>query len=280
MESFYEEQNRNIRFVVSPDLLALRERLARLEQGAGARSGAPFPLVGAPGEDGLLALARGALHEVVAPGSADAAAAAGFALGLAMRAAEGRPLLWARQDFVDGEAGWLSGMGLSAFGLDPGALVAVRARDATGVLRALAEGGRSPTLGAAIGELWGDPPVLDLTASRRLSLAARESGVTLVLIRLGATPAPSAAETRFEARAAPSSPLEANAPGAPAFAVTLLRQRAGIPGRHWHLEWDRDHRTFLPVVVGASLAAPLPRPVASLPAGRPAGAARVFRRAG
>ncbi len=130
---------------MSPDLLALRERLARLESGAGARAGASFPLGGAPGEaDGLLALARGALHEVVAPGSADAAAAAGFALGLALRAAAGRPLLWARQDFIDGEAGLLSGMGLAAFGLDPAALVAVRARDATGVLRALAEGGRSP----------------------------------------------------------------------------------------------------------------------------------------
>ncbi len=266
---------------MSPDLLALRERLARLESGAGARAGASFPLGGAPGEaDGLLALARGALHEVVAPGSADAAAAAGFALGLALRAAAGRPLLWARQDFIDGEAGLLSGMGLAAFGLDPAALVAVRARDATGVLRALAEGGRSPALGAAIGEIWGDPPVLDLTASRRLSLAARSSGVTLILLRLAAAPAPSAAETRFEARAAPSSSLEANAPGAPAFAVTLLRQRAGIPGRRWHLEWDRDHRTFRPIAIGASRAAPLPRPVAPLPAGRQDGAADGIRRAG
>ncbi len=273
---------------MSPDLLALRERLARLETGEGARAGGSFPLGGAPGAtDGLLALARGALHEVVAPGSADAAAAAGFALGLALRAAEGRPLLWARQDFIDGEAGLLSGMGLAAFGLDPAALVAVRARDATGVLRALAEGGRSPALGAAIGEIWGDPPVLDLTASRRLSLAARGSGVTLILLRLAAArssslegKAPSAAETRFEARAAPSSSLEANAPGAPAFAVTLLRQRAGIPGRRWHLEWDRDHRTFRPIAIGASRAAPLPRPVAPLPAGRPDGAAGGVRRAG
>ncbi len=266
---------------MSPDLLALRERLARLESGAGARADAAFPLGGAPGEDnGLLALARGALHEVVAPGSADAAAAAGFALGLALRAAGGRPLLWARQDFVDGEAGWLSGMGLAAFGLDPGALVAVRARDATGVLRALAEGGRSPALGAAIGEIWGDPAVLDLTASRRLSLAARGSGVTLILLRLAAAPVPSAAETRFEARAAPSSPLEANAPGPPAFSVTLLRQRAGIPGRRWHLEWDRDHRTFRTIAIGAHRAAPLPRPVAALPAGRPDGAGGPFRKAG
>ncbi len=270
---------------MSPDLSALRERLSRLETGAGARAqaglDASFPLGPATdGEEGLLALARGALHEVVAPGSADAAAAAGFALGLALRAAEGRPLLWARQDFIDGEAGLLSGMGLAAFGLDPGALVAVRARDATGVLRALAEGGRSPALGAAIGEIWGDPPVLDLTASRRLSLAARGSGVTLILLRLAAASAPSAAETRFEARAAPSSSLEANAPGAPAFAVTLLRQRAGIPGRRWHLEWDRDHRTFRPIAIGASLAAPLPRPVAPLPAGRPAGAGGSLRKAG
>lgn len=227
-------------------------------------------------------MARGVLHEVFAPGSADAAAAAGFALGLAMRAAQGRPILWARQDFLDGEAGWLSGTGLSAFGLDPGALVTVRARDATSVLRALAEGGRCPALGAAIGETWGDPPVIDLTATRRLSLAARGSGVTLILLRLGASPASSAAETRWEARAAPSLPLEANAPGPPAFAATLLRHRAGTPGRTWILEWDRDRRTFREIASQRSLAAaPLPRPVAALPAGRPDRAGEgEFRRAG
>jgi len=276
---------------VRSDLSELREKLARLE--AGAIRGRPAQAAGIalaetrqilhgqlkPAPHDILA--RGALHEVFAPGSADAAAAAGFVLGLAARAAEGRPILWARQDFLDGEAGWLSGAGLAAFGVDPAALVTVRARNATDVLRALAEAGRCPALGAAIGETWGTPPVIDLTATRRLSLAARGSGGMLVMLRLGATPAPSAAETRWEARAAPSSPLEANAPGQPAFAVTLLRHRAGTAGRSWRLEWDRDSRIFRDIQPGRiAAAAPLPRPVAAVPAGGPDRAGEGLRRAG
>jgi protein ImuA len=230
------------------------------------------------------------LHEVFAAGSADAAAAAGFALGLAAGAAEGLPLLWVRQDFIDGEAGWLSGQGLAAFGLDPARLVTVRARNAADMLRALAEGGRCAALGAAIGEVWGEAAALDLTATRRLSLAARGSGVTLILLRLAAEPRPSAAETRWSARAAPSRPLEANAPGPPAFSVTLLRHRAGLPGRTLTLEWDRDRRIFRTPQPRRSLVQPLSVPplpipplsgaVAALPAGRPLEAGKAFRRAG
>lgn len=280
-----------------PDLSALRERLVRLESSVRAPEAGRFPLEGpepdppsgapdfSPPSLSQPGLSRGALHEVFAAGSADAAAAAGFALGLAAGAAGGLPLLWVRQDFIDGEAGWLSGQGLAAFGLDPASLVTVRARNAADMLRALAEGGRCPALGAAIGEVWGEASVLDLTATRRLSLTARGSGVTLILLRLAAAPRPSAAETRWSARAAPSRPLEANAPGPPAFSVTLLRHRAGLPGRTLTLEWDRDRRIFRTPQPRRSLAPQLPVPslsgaVAALPAGRPLEAGEAFRRAG
>lgn len=198
---------------------------------------------------------RAALHEVYAAGAGDLAAATGFALGLALRAAEeraedavARPILWIRQDFVDAETGRLHAPGLNELGLDPARLLLVRARDAEGVLRAGAEGARCPALGAVLIEPWGEPRVFDLTASRRLALAAEGSGVTTLLLRVAATEAPSAARTRWQARALASRALEANAPGQPAFALRLLRHRGGVRGdvteREWRVEWDRDRHRF------------------------------------
>ncbi|HEV7253898.1 MAG TPA: hypothetical protein VGN97_12500 [Mesorhizobium sp.] len=249
--------------------LALRHALAGLERGSAPQAADLFPL-GAPALDASLGggLSRVSLHEIHAvQGLADAVAAGSFGLGLALRAAEERPLVWVRQDFVDAETGGLYGAGLAAFGLDPRRLLLVRAGDATGVLRAANEATRCPALGAVLVELWGEPKSLDLTVSRRLLLAAARSGVTLFLIRLGATPQPSAAATRWAVQAAASVPLEANAPGRPAFAATLLRHRAGIAGQTWNVEWDRDRLSFADP-------APLPRSVSPLSAGRTRSAER------
>jgi protein ImuA len=112
------------------------------------------------------------------------------------------------------------------------------------VLRAAEEAARCAPLGAVLIEPWGEPRALDLTATRRLALAAETSGVPLIMLRLAAAPAPSAATTRWEVRAALSSPLAANAPGHPAFAVTLARRKAGAGGQSWTVEWDRDRCEF------------------------------------
>ena len=206
------------------------------------------------------------MHEIYpAAGLKDAAAAIGFGLGVALRAGRGHPLAWIRQDFIGAEIGGLHGAGLTAFGADPDRLILVRAGDQAGGLRATLEALRCPALGGVLVEFWGASRLLDLTATRRLALAANRSGVTLVMVRLGASPVPSAATTRWSVAAAASDPLESNAPGRPAFAITLLRHRAGIPGRTWHVEWDCDRASFADP-------APLPRPVVSVPARREAGA--------
>ncbi len=189
-------------------------------------------------------LARGGLHEVYAAAAADVAAATGFALALARRAGVSEPLVIVSQDRLDAEAGHLYGHGLVEFGLDPGRILLVRAPDAVGLLRAAAEAVRCPALGAVLIALDGEPRALDLVASRRLSLASRASRVTTVMVRAGARPVPSAAETRWSIRAVASTSLDANAPGRPAFAATLLRHRAGISGRTWSVEWDRDKSIF------------------------------------
>ncbi|CAH1649311.1 conserved hypothetical protein [Hyphomicrobiales bacterium] len=225
-------------------------------------------------------LARAALHEIYAAEVADLSAATGFALGLALRAGQAeekaaeRPILWARQDFVDAEAGRLHAPGLNELGLDPSRLLLVRARDGEGVLRAGAEAARCPALGAVLIEPWGEARSFDLTASRRLALAAEGSGVPVLLLRVAAAQAPSAARTRWQVRALASRALEANAPGAPAFSLRLLRQRGGAAEREWRVEWDRDRRSFAErslfdrsdrLASHTDHAAPLSRPLVPLP---------------
>lgn len=227
-----------------------------------------------------------ALHEIYAAAPADHVAVSGFALGIARDIARTRtaqPILWVRQDFLDGEAGRVCPAGLVEFGLDPTVLTLVRARDVLGVLQAGLESARCRPLGAVILEFQGRARRYDLTASRRLNLAARNTGVPVLVLRSAAEPVPSAAETRWRVRALPSFPLPAQAPGRPAFEALLLRRRGagetkGREGMRWALEWNRDAGCFEEAgYVGREReagnrpgehGAALPRPVVSIPAHR------------
>lgn len=205
-------------------------------------------------------LMRGGLHEIFARGTAAEPSASGFAVALAVRASEARPLVWVRQDFAEVEAGEIYAPGLAELGLSPDRVILVRARDGPAALRAGEEAARCPPLGAVIIEPWGAPKALDLVASRRLALAAARSNVPLFMVRAGAEPQPSAALTRWRVRAALSAAMEADAPGRPTFDVELLRDRAGAAGRNWIVEWDRDQRIFKDI-------AALSGGMVSLPAG-------------
>lgn len=203
-------------------------------------------------------LMAGACHEVFARDQAGGASAMGFAAMLALRLmAQGgaQTMLWLREERVQRRAG-LSGPGLVDLGFDPGRLVLGVLPDARALLRAGIDALRCRgALAVVLLELEGNPAVMDLTASRRLALAAEASGVTLLALRMGqAKPMPSAAQTRWEVAAAPSLRLEADAPGHPMLAVTLLRQRGGPAGFDWQLEWDRDAGQFRPAALpGARL---------------------------
>lgn len=185
-------------------------------------------------------------HELYAARTPDAAAMSGLALVLIQRTAP-QAILWVRQTMIDCEAGCPYPPGLAELGIDPGRLILVRAPDSVSALQAGLEGARCPALGAVLIELWGEAKAFDLTASRRLVLAARKSGVPLLLTRVAARPQPSAAASRWQVAAAPSRPRAANAPGSPAFALTLLRGRDRSEGARHHLEWDRDARSFAPL---------------------------------
>ena len=98
----------------------------------------------------------------------------------------------------------------------------MRAADAETALRATADALACDAVGTVVLEVWGETRQLDLVASRKLTLAAQASGVTALLLRVAAEPAPSTAETRWIVRAAHSPPGSCpwSAWGAPVFDAT------------------------------------------------------------
>lgn len=243
---------------------ALRKAIVRIEdrQTAALASPGPASLGHAPIDAAIGGgLARGRLHELFAATPEDGGSAAGFAAMLARLVAPGdAPLVWLRQQDAERQGGQLHAPGLAEIGIDPARLLLILLPDPVALLRAAADVVRCTELGAAVIELWRNPRALDLTASRRLALAAEASGVTTLLLRVEAEPAPSAAQTRWSIAAAPSLALDADAPGLPAFDVQLLRQRGRPDGGRWLLEWDRDRACFRE--------APLPGAVVSPAAGQ------------
>lgn len=201
-------------------------------------------------------LAVAALHELYAA-EGDAAAVAGLALLLATRNGRAGPILWVGDARARRE-GRLYGLGLADLGVDPARLLLVEAPDSLAMLRASAEAVACRGLAAVIVAATDRPAALDLTATRRLALAAARSGVTTLLLRSGEA-RPSAANSRWQVAAAASAPLPGNAPGAPVFALTLLRHRGGIAGFSTLLEWDRDRKAFGAAHSGAAPAADFQR---------------------
>lgn len=227
-------------------LAALRARVRALERGAAySRAGNRAAPLGAAALDAHLpggGLALGCLHEI-AGGRAewDDGAATGFCLALLARllgaAPRARgPVLWVSR--------WrdLYAPGLTAFGLDPGRLILVRAGAGTEVLWAMEEALRCSRLAAVVGEV----EALERSAGRRLQLAAEASGVTAFALLRPLRPArraaaPSAAATRWRVMPAQASQRvpagRGRFLGRPCWQVELLRCRGAAPGQ-WHLEWD------------------------------------------
>lgn len=257
---------------------------------AHAPSARPTFSFGLPALDEALqgGLAQGACHEIYAARRLDAPSTCGFALALALRAAGERPLLWVRHEGAQRQSGAFYPSGLHEFGLDPARLTLVMTRDELGALQGGLEGARCTALGATLIELSGQASSYDLTASRRLALAAQASGVCVLLIRLTAQAQPSAAESRWQIKAAPSRRLPPGAPGHPAFFLSLLRYRRGlargIAGQAWHVEWNRDRICFedrrLPLSSAKDGGSPLSCPVVSLSSDRTPQGAEGERRAG
>ncbi len=228
-------------------------------------------------------LRRGALHEVIAAEPGDAGAASGFALALAVRfAAETRtPVVWILEDAAGTEAGVPYAPGLSGHGMNPARLVVVRTANGPDSLWAMEEALKCHAVAAVVADLWRTRSY-DLTASRRLVLAAGKHGTTGLLVPAGAAGRAdafsSAAHTRFVVRAASGTPVPSAGdrvpvPGRAAWSVRLARLKAAIghtdighadighdPEKSWPLAWNHQEACF---TQEAPLRDALPVPVPS-----------------
>jgi protein ImuA len=245
------------------------EKLARLRQELGGRlkginqRGTPTIrqtscsatlTLGLPTIDAYLGggLARGAVHEIAGAGcDTELATAPAFFASQLIRHHDALRAIW-----IAG-APDLYGPGLHAMDIDPARLLLVESRQDAESLWALEEAARSGAAPLVIGEI----DLLDLTASRRLQLAAEDKNCTMLLLRrsrlMGKSDKhrqPSAATTRWLITPRPSQPtIDAAHPdqirpglGSPCWHLHLWRQRNGPPAA-WNITLqDRCWRQITP----------------------------------
>ena len=118
-------------------------------------------------------------------------------------------------------------------GIDPDRLILVEAAKPADLLWVMEEGARTRGLAAVVAE--GAKP--DLTASRRLQLAAEAGDGLVFLLQSGRQAAPSTALSRWFVSSAPSLP-EAGGPGRPCWKLELWRCRGGGRPGAWMVEWN------------------------------------------
>jgi protein ImuA len=148
------------------------------------------------------------------------------------------------------EDGVVFARGLAAFGLDPARLLAVFARNERELLWAAEEAARTRGVDMVLIEAPLGARRLDLTATRRLALAAEGSGAAPVLIRTDREAPPTAAAARLLVAPAPSAGErdDLQSPGAARWRIAIERYR---PDPAWcahgpfEAEWRHERRDFV-----------------------------------
>jgi protein ImuA len=205
-------------------------------------------------------LAGSVLHELAPSAPIHLAAATGFAAALTALAAGPRgEALWIATDFAVREGGGPYGPGLDRYGMAASRLLVLRVPRPLDVLWAMEEALRCRALACVIAELTGEGPEADLTATRRLTLAAHEGQGLGLLLRHRVTPAPSAAVTRWQVAACASEPDGFGGLGRTRFDLALGKNRRGPSGR-WIIEWNHHEHEFRTAVPFALVATALDRP--------------------
>lgn len=247
------------RLQIATDILnaqtrAHEARAYRMRQGmAPGDAGGSLPLaLGASAVDHCLdgGLVCGGLHEVRSPLARDIGAATGFALGLAGRAMEAgdgrrRGIVWVSDPAARVDGGGLFPAGLAQYGLDPSCLTLVEPADLQGAMWAADEAAGCAGLAALVFQIKGNPARFDITATRRLMLRARSSGVLALALRQSGEEEASAAATRWRVNTEISGADEIyqRGVGAMRLSLTLERNRAGRTGQ-WLLAWNPKVRVF------------------------------------
>jgi protein ImuA len=266
------------------DLGRLRERISVLEQYAAGKistdSQTVFPL-GVPEFDSVLpqgGLKLAGLHEVITASDQNfsafpgvSGASTGFAAWLVKKSLQHRPglALWCRratsrfdpQPYGPGLLPWL----------DPTRLLLVEARQQADVLWALEEGLHCKGVTTVLGEIGS----ADLTATRRLLLAAESSGSMALLLRPQSAATSSAALTRWQVAAAPARSTEGLRDIAhPHWRVELRRARGVLLNdaqSSFLMEWNDETGDLAVAASPLDRSAGAPRPAMARPAGGDSG---------
>ncbi|WP_152047068.1 ImuA family protein [Aureimonas psammosilenae] len=232
----------------APARLVLPETPTEAEGPAPAR---PVAARRAPSASATLEAAlKPGLAEIHGSETRGMGAATGFVLALGVLAAArpSRPLLWIGTGLGFGEAGRLYAPGLLAAGLDPAALLCVRARCLADAVWAAEEAARSGLPALTVLEARGNPAMLALEGTRRLHLRGRDGGAPVVLLRQSGQPESTAAPLRLRIAPGPSRPppdlaSPSSFVGRPAFALDVEKHR-GTPVYRLLLEWNAHDRRF------------------------------------
>jgi protein ImuA len=152
-----------------------------------------------------------------------------------------QPVIWIAEDMALLESGAPYGPGLVDFGIAPERVITVSVAKSRDVIWALEEALRCRAISLVIGEVRSQAPI-DLTITRRLSLAAARGGAAGLLLRAGHVREPSAAATRWMVAPAPSR-CAPHSVGPPSLLLRLTRNRRGRLGS-WKLEWNRAEQCF------------------------------------
>jgi protein ImuA len=226
-------------------MAALRQEIRRLEGFKNPLAQANAVRFGIPEIDNALpekSFPLGVTHEFISHAPEEAAATAGFLSGLvALMTKDSGSVAWI------GRQRPMYAPGLAAYGLDPKRILFIQAERDRDALWAMEEALRCKGLAAVVGEAAD----ADLTATRRLQLAAEESGATGILLRANPRKTgTSACVTRWHIR-----PLQSGADnGLPGVGVTrwraeLLKTRGGRAAG-WDIEW-KNGRFRLPAATAA-----------------------------
>lgn len=188
-------------------------------------------------------LRRGGLHQIKAEAYRDNPAALAFALAVIAEqvpktAAQRELVLWCLTKQAACEWGRPYGPGLLSLGINPALFLVVEARNADRAAWALEEGLKSATLIAALASIEIDT----LLAARRLNLAAQTSHTPCLLLtghREANLPG-TLTSWRIAARRSGLAPFGEDAPGNPAWQLTLERCRGEAPGRSFVVEFSHE----------------------------------------
>jgi protein ImuA len=191
--------------------------------------------------------AAGALHEIQCASYGDRAASLGVALALCTRLLTEKPgpVIWCQ--LRDPDRLHLHAPGLMGLGIDPGRVTKITLRKEQDLLWAIEEALDCAYVAGVVGVLWSEK-LYDFTASRRLALRAKKSGVSAFVVRSHWANGTTAADTRWCISSAQSkAPRTGHAflprLGKAQWRLDMTKCKGAKPCA-WNVVWDHEALRF------------------------------------